>query len=120
MLLDWRVSERIWIRGFAPTYVKADYHTLDWLDLGLRATFEGNRFHLGNDAMPNLELAYSNLTIGPKATLHFGQWTHLDLYAAGALYRRYELFQDDESFAKYPLSRTVAAGARFWVAPVEW
>lgn len=120
VLLDWRVSERFWIRGFAPTYVKADYHTFDWLDLGLRASFEGNRFHLGNDVMPNLELAYSNLTIGPKATLHFGKWAHVDLYAAGAIYRRYELFQDDESFAKYGLSRTVAAGARFWVAPVEW
>lgn len=120
VLLDWRVSERFWVRGFAPTFVKADYHALRWLDVGVRATFEGNRFHLGNDRMEDLELAYANLTLGPKLTFNFGKWTHLDVYAAGALYRRYELFQDDESIAKYRLSRTVAAGARFWVAPLEW
>lgn len=120
VLLDWRVSERFWVRGFAPTFVKADYHALKWLDLGVRATFEGNRFHLGNDRMEDLELAYANLTLGPKLTFNFGKWTHLDVYAAGALYRRYELFQDDESIAKYRLSRTVAGGARFWVAPLAW
>lgn len=120
LLLDWRVSPRVWIRGFAPSFVKADYHTLDWLDLGLRASFEGNHFHLGNDEMQDLELAYSNLTVGPKLTFNFGKWSHLDVYAAGAVYRRYELFQDDESFAQHRLSRTVAAGARFWVAPLEW
>lgn len=122
LLLDWRLSERLRIRGFAPGYVKADYHALKWLDLGVRATFEGNRFHLGQDrsGMENLELAYSNLTVGPKLTFNFSDWTHLDVYAAGAVYRRYELFQNDESFAKYELSPTVATGMRFWIAPSEW
>jgi hypothetical protein len=122
VLLDWRLSERVRIRGFAPAYVKADYHALDWLDLGLRATFEGNRFHLGLTRldMENVELAYSNLTVGPKVTVNFSEWTHLDLYAAGAVYRRYELFQNDESLDQYELSPTVATGVRFWVAPSEW
>jgi eukaryotic-like serine/threonine-protein kinase len=122
LLLDWRVSERVRVRGFAPTYVKADYHALEWLDLGLRATFEGNRFHLGQKRfeLENVELAYSNLTVGPKLTFNFSDWTHLDLYAAGAIYRRYEVFQNDDSLAKYELSPTVAGGVRFWVAPSEW
>jgi hypothetical protein len=122
VLLDVRLSERIRIRGFAPSYVKADYHALNWLDLGLRTTFEGNRFHLGQESfgMENLELAYSTLTIGPKLTFNFSNWTHLDLYAAGAVYRRYELFENTESFAKYRLSPTVASGVRFWIAPSEW
>jgi hypothetical protein len=122
VLLDLRLSERVWIRGFAPTYVKADYHALDWLDLGLRATFEGNRFHLGQDrlGMEDVELAYSNLTVGPKMTFNFSDWAHLDVYAAGAVYRRYELFQHDESLAKYELSPTVATGVRLWIAPSEW
>jgi hypothetical protein len=122
VLLDLRLSERVWIRGFAPTYVKADYHALEWLDVGVRATFEGNRFHLGQErfGMQNAELAYSNLTVGPKVTFNFSKWTHLDLYAAGAVYRRYEGFQNDDSLAKYELSPTVATGARFWVAPSEW
>lgn len=122
LLLDWRLSERIRIRGFAPSYVKADYHALDWLDLGVRSTFEGNRFHLGQErfGIEDLELAYSNLTIGPKLTFNFSEWLHLDLYAAAAVYRRYELFENAASFAKYELSPTVASGVRFWIGPSEW
>lgn len=122
ILLDVRLSERLRIKGFAPTYVKFEHHTTDWLDLGVRATFEGNRFHLGEEqaGISNAELAYSNLTVGPKLTLNFTDWTHLDLYAAAAVYRRYELFQDDESLARYELSPTVGYGARFWVAPSGW
>ena len=67
-----------------------------------------------------MELAYSNLTIGPKLTVNFSEWLHLDLYAAGAVYRRYELFENARSFAKYELSPTVAGGVRFWIGPSEW
>lgn len=122
LLLKWRVSEKLRVRGFAPAFVNAEYRATPWLDLGLRATFEGNRFHLGDPRWrePELELAYSNLTLGPKATLSCGDWLHLDLYAAAALYRRYELFRGDESLERYRLSRTVGYGARFWVAPSGW
>jgi hypothetical protein len=122
-LLKWRISERLRVRGFAPAFVNAEYHATPWLDLGLRSTFEGNRFHLGDErwgASSDLELAYSSLTLGPKATMSWGDWLHLDVYAAAALYRRYELFQDDVSVDRYRLSRTVGYGARFWVAPSGW
>lgn len=72
------------------------------------------------DAGVASELAYSNLTLGPKVTFNFNDWCHLDLYGAGAVYRRYELFQSDESLARYPLSPVLGYGARFWVAPSGW
>jgi hypothetical protein len=122
LLLSWRISERARVRGFMPAYVAAEYRTTDWLDLGVRAAFEGNRFHLGQEKfqLAKLELAYANLDVGPKLTFNLSDWVHFDVYAAAAVYRRYELFQDDESFAKYKLSPVVAYGARFWIGPSQW
>ncbi len=121
MLLSWRISDRARVRGFVPAHVTAEYRTTDWLDLGVRASFDGNRFHLGEAkfGLPKLELAYSNLEVGPKVTFNLSDWIHFDVYAAGAVYRRYELFQDDTSFAKYKLSPVVAYGARFWFGPSQ-
>ena len=122
LLVKWRISERLRVRGFAPVWLNAEYRAARWVDIGVRSTFEGNRFHLGQDWMGvrDVELAYSNLTVGPKVTFNFSEWTHLDVYAVGAVYRRYELFQDDDSFARHRLSPVVAYGARFWVAPSGW
>jgi len=122
LLLNWRISERARLRGFAPMFVSGEYRATDWLDLGIRGKFEGNRFHLGEDkfSVPNLELAYSNLTLGPKVTFHVHEWVHVDVYGAGAVYRRYELFHDDESYAKYSLSPVVGYGVRLWFGPSGW
>ena len=122
LLLNLRLGERVRIHGFAPVWLNADFHATEWLDVGIRSTFEGNRFHVGEQVfgLKNIELAYSNLTIGPKLTLNFGSWLHLDVYAAGAVYRRYELFQNDDSLARYELSPVLGYGARFWVALSAW
>lgn len=122
VLLDLRLSGRVRIHGFAPVWLNADFRATDWLDVGIRSTFEGNRFHVGERVfgMKDIELAYSNLTVGPKVTFNFGAWLHLDVYAAGAVYRRYELFQNDDSVARYELSPVIGYGARFWVAPSAW
>lgn len=122
LLLNLRPAARFRVRGFAPVWMNAEYHALDWLDVGVRSTFEGNRFHLADDTfgVPDIELAYSNLTVGPKLTFNFTEWLHLDTYAAFAIYRRYELFQSDDSYARYGLSPVVGYGARFWVAPSGW
>jgi len=122
LLLSWRISERARVRGFVPSYVVAEYHATEWLDVGLRGAFDGNRFHLGEErfGLSKLELAYSNLEVGPKLTFSASDWVHLDVYAAGAVYRRYELFQNDDSFAKYELAPVVAYGARFWIGPSQW
>ena len=89
---------------------------------GARATFEGNRFHLGEKKFgaENLELAYSTATVGPKLTFSASDWIHFDVYAAGAVYRRYEVFRDDESVSKAKLAPVVAYGARFWIGPSQW
>lgn len=122
VLVKWRISERLRVRGFAPVWLNAEYRATRWLDVGARSTFEGNRFHLGKERllMDDAELAYSNLTVGPKLTFNITDWTHLDVYAAAAVYRRYELFQNDESVARYRLSPVVGYGARFWIAPTDW
>jgi hypothetical protein len=120
--LDVRIYERMRIRGFAPVWLNAEFRVAEWLDVGVRSTFEGNRFHLAKTfVQPNVELAYSTLTVGPKLTFNFlDDWLHLDTYAAWAVYRRYELFHDDRSIANYDLSPVVAYGARLWLAPSGW
>ena len=122
LMLNLRVSERARVRGFVPAFVSAEYRTTDWLDTGVRATFEGNRFHLGEERFgtKDLELAYSTLTVGPKLTFSASDWIHLDLYAAAAVYRRYELFNADESAYEAELAPVVAYGARFWFGPSQW
>ena len=53
-------------------------------------------------------------------TFNVNDWTHLDVYAAGAVYRRYELFDDDDRFARAGLSPVIGYGARLWIAPSGW
>jgi hypothetical protein len=122
LLLKWRISERTRVRGFAPAFLAAEYHALDWLDLGVRGSFEGNRFHLGQERFDvrGLELAYSTLNVGPRLTFHASEWLHFDVYAAGAVYRRYEMFQNDESLARHSLPASMTYGARFWIGPSSW
>ena len=122
LLLNWRISERARVRGFVPANLTAEYRATDWLDVGVRGTFEGNRFHLGQErfGVPGLELAYSTLTVGPKVTFSFSDWVHLETYAAGAVYRRYELFHDDDSYAKYELAPVLAYGVRLRIGPSMW
>jgi len=45
---------------------------------------------------------------------------HLDVYAAGAVYRRFEVFQNDESYLRSDLSPVIGYGASSWVAPFGW
>jgi|GEM_PF-1696850 len=122
LLVDLRPLPRLRIHGFAPVWLHAEYKTMDWLDVGLRATFDGNRYHLGEKAagLRDVELAYSNFSVGPKLTFHISDWVHLDVYAPIAAYRRYELFQNDDSIGRYRLSPVVGYGMRVWVAPSGW
>jgi hypothetical protein len=122
LLLNLRISERARVRGFVPSYLTAEYRATNWLDVGIRSTFEGNRFHLGEKKFgaPDLELAYSTLTVGPKVTLNVTDWVHFDIYAAAAPHRRYEVFQNDESMSKTKIDSTIAYGARFWIGPSGW
>jgi len=120
--LQVRISERLRVRGFVPVWMRAEYRATPWLDVGLRSSFESNRFHFADGAPTdrNAELAYSNLTVGPRVTFNITDWTHLDLYAAGAVYRRYELFDDDERFAREGLSPVIGYGIRWWIGPSGW
>ena len=122
VLLKLKIGERFRVRGFAPVWLTAEYRFFDWLDAGVRANLDGNRFHLGKQTwdLDQAELAYSNLTIGPKVTFNFSDWLHLDVYAAGAVYRRFEVFQNDESYLRSDLSPVIGYGARFWIAPSGW
>jgi hypothetical protein len=122
LLLKLRLSERLRIRGFAPVWLRAEYRAAPWLDVGVRSNYDSNRFHFadGAPAERNVELAYSNLTVGPQLTVHFTDWVHLDVYAAGAVYRRYELFDADQRVAREGLSPVLGYGARLWVAPSGW
>jgi len=122
VLLKLKVGERFRIRGFAPVWLTAEYHLFDWLDVGARANLDGNRFHLGKETwqLDDAELAYSNLSVDPKLTFNFNDWLHLDVYAAAAVYRRFEVFQNEDSYLRTDLSPTIGYGARFWVAPSGW
>ena len=122
VLLDLRLGERFRVHGFAPVWLSAEYRCFDWLDVGARANLDGNRFRLGKETwdLEHAELAYSNFSVGPKVTFNFSDWFHLDVYAAGAVYRRFEVFQDDQSYLRSDLSPVIGYGARFWIAPAGW
>lgn len=122
VLLNLKLAERVRIRGFAPVWLNAEYLATPWLTVGVRSTFEGNRFHVSGDTfgVRDVELAYSNLTVGPKLTFSLTDWIHLDLYAAGAVYRRYELFQNDDKLSRNELSPVIGYGGRLWFGPSGW
>lgn len=122
LLVQLRLSERLRVRGFAPVWLRADFRATPWLDVGIRSSFENNRFHVIDETSParDTELAYTNLTVGPQITFNFSDWMHLDLYAAGAVYRRYEMFDHDETVTRDGLAPVIGYGARFWIAPSDW
>jgi hypothetical protein len=122
LLVNLHLSSRARIRGFVPVWLNAEYRATSWLDVGVRSSYEGNRFHVAESRFgaSDVELAYSNLTVGPKLTFHLSDWMHFDAYMAGAVYRRYELFQQDDRFARSELAPVMGFGARFLVAPSGW
>ncbi len=122
LLLNLHLSSRARIRGFFPVWLNAEYRATSWLDVGVRSTFEGNRFHVadGRFGASDVELAYSNLTVGPKVTFHVDDWVHFEVYAPGAVYRRYDLFQHDDRFARSDLAPVMGVGARLFFAPSGW
>lgn len=122
LMLQLRLSERLRLRGFAPVWLRAEYRASTWLDVGVRSNFDSNRFHFADGAPRerNTELAYSSLTVGPQLTFHVTDWVHIDVYAAAAVYRRYELFDDDQRLAREGLSPVMGYGLRLWVAPSGW
>jgi Domain of unknown function (DUF6268) len=70
LLVQLRLSERLRVRGFAPVWLRAEYRATPWLDVGIRSSFESNRFHVIDEASParDSELAYTNLAVGPQLT----------------------------------------------------
>ena len=121
VVLNWRITDRLRLRGFVPAAVNFEYRATPWLTTGLRGTLDGNTFHSGHQyGTDGLELAYSTLSVGPKLTFNLVGWTNLDVYAAAAVRRRYEIFVDGNSQNTTYLPPVVAFGARLWFGPSGW
>jgi Domain of unknown function (DUF6268) len=120
--LNWRVNQDVRVRGVVPSRLDFEVRANRWVVGGLRAALNGNRYRLGERRYgeDDLRLAYSTLTVGPKLTLNAGEWVHLDLYAAAAVYRRYEVFHDGDKANSVSLAPVVGYGIRFWIGPSMW
>lgn len=117
-----RFSERARLRGLVPSLVALEYRTSRWLTTGLRASFEGNRYHLSEDKFhtSQLELGYTIINVGPRLSFEISPLLHLDLYAAVPVYRRYAAYIDDETAEVVHFAPVVGYGVRFWVGPSGW
>ena len=122
MSVNWRISHDVRLRGFVPARLDAELRASRWLTGGIRAAFNGNRYQLGEAkyGISDQQIAYSTLTVGPKLTFSASDWIHLDLYATTAVYRRYDIRQDQEDAGGLSLAPAVAWGVRFWFGPALW
>jgi len=120
--VNWQITNDFRIRGFVPSMLNVEYRALPWLTVGLRGTFEGNRFHLSEKGygISHLELAYSTITVGPKVTFRLTDMMHLDVYSSVAVMRRFEVFRNDDSLDSSYLNPTVFGGIRLWFGPAGW
>ncbi|WP_394849860.1 DUF6268 family outer membrane beta-barrel protein [Pendulispora brunnea] len=120
--VNWQINNEFRIRGFIPARLDVEYRALPWLTVGLRGTFEGNRFHLSEKqyGASDLQLAYSIITVGPKVTFRLADMMHLDVYSSVAVMRRYEALRDGDSLGSAYLHPTVLSGIRLWFGPSGW
>lgn len=120
--LQWRVSPRVRLRGVVPAFLAAEYRTAPWLTSGVRAAFDGNRYHLSDARYRahDLQLAYSVISIGPRLTFHLTKLVNLDLYANMPVFRRYASYANDEKTSSTYLAPVVGYGVRLWVGLSSW
>jgi hypothetical protein len=121
-ILNWRPAQDFRVRGFVPARLDAEFRASPHVTAGVRAALNGNRYQLGERAygVEGLQVAYSTVTVGPKLTLSASDWLHLDLYAAAAVYRRYDVFHSGDDAGGVSLAPVVAYGLRFWFGPSMW
>lgn len=121
-IMRWQMSRDARLIGAIPATLSFEYRVAPWLSSGLRAAFNGNRYHFGQGQFQQerLQLAYSNVVVGPKLVFNLGEWVHLEAYAAVTAYRRYDVYLDRDSVAELNLGPTMGYGLRMWVGPSFW
>ncbi len=121
-LINWKPLPNLRVRGFVPARVDAEYRFAPWISAGIRATFNGGRYALSEHlyGQQDLQVAYSTAAVGPDVTLSLTDWLHFDVYAAAAVYRRYDVYRAGNDDGAVSLNPTVAYGFRFWIGPSTW
>ncbi|MDF2695892.1 MAG: hypothetical protein K0S65_4275 [Labilithrix sp.] len=121
-ILRWQMSKDARLIGAAPSTLSFEYRLKPWLSSGFRAAFNGNRYHFGEAkyGQERLQLAYSNVVVGPKLVFSAGEWLHLEAYAAVTAYRRYDIYLDGDSVGNVSLAPTMGYGVRLWFGPSFW
>ncbi|AKV00454.1 hypothetical protein AKJ09_07117 [Labilithrix luteola] len=121
-IMRWQMSENARLIGAIPATLSFEYRVTPWLSSGFRAAFNGNRYHFGEGQFQQerLQLAYSNVVLGPKLVFSVGDWIHLEAYAAVTAYRRYDVYSDRDSVAELNLGPTMGYGLRMWIGPSFW
>jgi hypothetical protein len=122
VVMRWQMSNDARLIGAAPSTLSFEYRVTPWLSSGFRAAFNGNRYHFGEAQFgrEQLQLAYSNVVVGPKLVFSAGEWLHLEAYAAVTAYRRYDVYLEGDSVGNVSLAPTMGYGVRLWVGPSFW
>lgn len=116
---EWKPFDPLTIEAFLPAFVDAKVTAGDRFEIGYRAEIQGNQYGVrdervseappcaGPDAEPSRcvdSVAYSTITVGPRASLRLYATVWLDLYAGHSIYRRFEPMNDSGD--------AIAAGAQ--------
>lgn len=121
LLLNWQLSESLRIRGAMPSTLSLEKRLSPWLSTALRGSLAANRFRFGQETIGDrLQVSYLNIGVGPSIIFSRGEYLHLEVYGTAAVYRRFEIFQQQDSVRTETLPAVMGWGARLWVGPSLW
>jgi hypothetical protein len=120
--LDWQPSDRFMVRGVVPELLAIRWCAIQWLTLGLEGALEGERYHLDDSDLEDMEVevAYSIIKAGAAATVHCAARIHTRVYGGIAASRRFEILVDDVSQGDLEVATRPYLGIELVFGPSGW
>lgn len=92
LIFEWAIGPKVTAEGIIPDNVTVLYRLHPAVELGVFVKSNSVNYHGDPDkyAVDNPWLAYSDLSVGPTAQLHFSKWVHLNLEGGYAFLRSFK------------------------------
>jgi hypothetical protein len=102
---DWNNGKNMLAKAILPVSFEFWYRPSQYIDLGLLMSGDGNNFRgdPGTYHVPNPELRYTMLTIGPAARISLYNALKLDVEGGVIALHRFEFFDGDLEVSSYDL-----------------
>jgi hypothetical protein len=108
LYVDWNIGSKLNINGIIPANLAITYKLLSFIDVGLLASIDGNRYHGDPDkfGVDNPQMKISLATVGPNVQIHFTEWLHLNLEGGYTIIRNFSFWDGPTEDSNYDMENT--------------